>query len=342
TVSETCRRRHDPSPSGDLAKPVEVCRLSRARERTLRSAFSFKLDQIYRLTRRIRISDHKQTIAKPLRCDDLRRRVRLNKNRRPQRLNLILDRIVELTDRRKFFSAQCFDSLHRDRVLGLFDRHERILDQPNRKRLDADSEIPDIHRQWSRILRHEIHSVYRRTATDRDQDVCGNRHVQHLLNHDLLDLSRDLSICAGAQREHRRQVRRNRAVLELNRILEINAELICIRGGTDSTDDSRLKFDHHSPPDSRSSLARCRALYWRMTSVLPAPCNGSASTSSNSGEGVTGAASRTGWIGGEPSSGLPSGPGVLIHFNIVSRSPAPRSRVTGMWFGSRIGNEKAS
>ena len=167
--------------------------------------------------------------------------------------DFVADRGVELADRlearRNGFERH---RLHRnvDRVFGLLDLHERILDRRLRITLDPDHQpvcAADPHRQRAGIVRDETGRVDDRRAADRVEDVAGELHVQHLLDDDAVqDLPRRRPACAGpAQRIVGGQIRRDRRMLELDRLLQRGLQ------AREVGDLDRLDFQHDRSPTSR-------------------------------------------------------------------------------------------
>src|SRR5947209_7378983 len=183
------------------------------------------------------------------------------------------------------------------------------------------------------IFRDEIRHVDRRLAADRDQDVADDRQVQHFFQHDRADQARNLLIGSGFQRKHCGEIWRDRAVLELDRILEPRIKVFRLLGGTHRLNHPALELDHDW------------SLFWRAwncsnTSLFPRVCNGSSVR--GTGPGATRSGAGAAACTCVPFSGKPSAPGLSIHPRIMSRLASDRSRVTGMWFGSSMGSEKAS
>jgi hypothetical protein len=113
----------------------------------------------------------------------------------------------------------------RDRLVGLLDAHEHVLDHVERERLQRHLEFPtvavaDVERQAARIGGDETLAVGVGLAADRIEHVGGERHVLHALKDDALDQLGDRPVGSRLERVERRQVWRNGRVLELDRVLQ--------------------------------------------------------------------------------------------------------------------------
>src|SRR5205085_11207966 len=157
---------------------------------------------------------------------------------------------------------------------------------------------------------------------DRIENIADEREVIHLLNDNATDQRRNLVVCSLFNRIERREVRRNRAEFQFDRVCERDAKVV-----------DRVEFLPLNVQHGYSSPSMTRPLLMAIMRFIGVLGAGASSTM------ISIAAAAT---GGVPRSGLPSLPGSLSQRRIAVRLPGERSRVTGIEFGSPTGSENTS
>ena len=139
---------------------------------------------------------------------------------RAQSRETLLQSAIELTDRLEVVRLRIGVV-----VLGTFDGEEcRQRRRAERRQRHLDRAVAV--RQIRRVGNDEIRVVQHRRAAHRVQEIGGEGHVQHLFDEHRRDHVDALLVGAGLNRVQRAHVGRQRGVFELDRALEMRAQVV--------------------------------------------------------------------------------------------------------------------